>query len=171
MITEASVSAAQRDLAGSTSFAQLNGPPEPSNAATSDLTVHHLRVPQQYIGPNFPIAHAAMSPDGVDIAVAGSKGLALYSRRSLKWRLFGDVSQERAFSVRVSSLTLLHFEMSFANIWGILQPRHVPGRRANAGQKSSQMLSPSWPGPSIQAQHTADVCKFMLGTEHRLLIL
>ncbi|KAK9831279.1 hypothetical protein WJX74_010194 [Apatococcus lobatus] len=101
MITEASASAAQRDMAGSTSFAQLNGPPEPSNAATSDLTVHHLRVPQQYISANYPIAHAAMSPDGVDIAVAGSKGLALYSRRSLKWRLFGDVSQERAFSVRM----------------------------------------------------------------------
>ena len=103
MITEASASAAHRDMAGSTSFAQLNGPPEPSNAATSDLTVHHLRVPQQYISANFPIAHAAMSPDGVDIAVAGSKGLALYSRRSLKWRLFGDVSQERAFSVRVGT--------------------------------------------------------------------
>ena len=103
MITEASASAARRDMAGSTSFAQLNGPLEPSNATTSDLALHHLRVPQQYISANYPIAHAAMSPDGVDIAIAGTKGLALYSRRSLKWRLFGDVSQERAFSVRVST--------------------------------------------------------------------
>ena len=42
---------------------------------------------------NFPLRHAALSPDGDDVAVAGSRGLALYSRRSARWRLFGDVSQ------------------------------------------------------------------------------
>ena len=42
---------------------------------------------------NFPLRHAALSPDGDDVAVAGGRGLALYSRRSARWRLFGDVSQ------------------------------------------------------------------------------
>ena len=42
---------------------------------------------------NFPLRHAALSPDGDDVAVAGSRGLALYSRRRARWRLFGDVSQ------------------------------------------------------------------------------
>lgn len=45
---------------------------------------------------NWPLIHAAVSADGFDIAAAGSRGLALYSRRSCKWRLFGDVSQERS---------------------------------------------------------------------------
>lgn len=34
----------------------------------------------------------------LDIAVAGTQGFALYDRRSGKWRLFGDVGQERAFT-------------------------------------------------------------------------
>ena len=38
----------------------------------------------------------------MDIAVAGRHGLALYSRRSARWRLFGDVSQEREITVHVS---------------------------------------------------------------------
>ena len=37
----------------------------------------------------------------MDIAVAGSRGLALYSRRSARWRLFGDISQERELAVQV----------------------------------------------------------------------
>ena len=61
-----------------------------------DLVVRHLRVPQAYMASNWPLIHAAVSSDGYDIACAGSRGLALYSRRSGKWRLFGDVSQERA---------------------------------------------------------------------------
>ena len=47
----------------------------------------------RYMLTNFPLRHAALSPDGDDVAVAGSRGLALYSRRSARWRLFGDVSQ------------------------------------------------------------------------------
>lgn len=67
----------------------------------SDLTVHHLKPPSSYLIANWPLAHAALSPDGVDLAVAGRCGLALYSRRSARWRLFGDISQEKELSVHV----------------------------------------------------------------------
>jgi len=52
-----------------------------------------------YAAANWPLAHAALSADGADVAVAGARGLALYSRRSARWRLFGDVSQERELAV------------------------------------------------------------------------
>jgi hypothetical protein len=60
-----------------------------------DLVVRHLRVPSAYMASNWPLVHAAVSADGYDIAAAGTRGLALYSRRSGRWRLFGDVSQEK----------------------------------------------------------------------------
>ena len=60
--------------------------------------------PHQYIAANWPLQHAALSSDGVDIAVAGRRGLALFSRRSARWRLFGDVSQEKGLAVHVSTL-------------------------------------------------------------------
>ena len=50
---------------------------------------------------NHPLRHAALSADGEGVAVAGTRGLALYSRRSGRWRLFGDVSQERQIEVQV----------------------------------------------------------------------
>lgn len=36
---------------------------------------------------------------GADIAVAGRHGMALYNRRSQRWRVFGDVGQERDLQV------------------------------------------------------------------------
>lgn len=72
----------------------------------SDLAVRHILAPQNYLIENWPIAVTSVSPDSSDIAVAGSRGLALFSRRSEKWKLFGDVAQERA--VRVLSLSWLH---------------------------------------------------------------
>lgn len=70
------------------------------------LGVQHIRIPQQYIAARYPLTHASISPDGMDIAVAGTRGLGLYSRRSSRWRLFGDVSQEREIMVQVGPLTL-----------------------------------------------------------------
>lgn len=85
-------------------------PPNPSsppaegsilNARFSDnpLTVRHILAPQEYVAENWPIRHASMMPDGSEIAVAGLHGLVVYSRRTEKWRLFGDVHQERSISV------------------------------------------------------------------------
>jgi hypothetical protein len=69
---------------------------------SADLRVIHLRLPAPYLAANWPLSHAALSSDGMDIAVAGRYGLALYSRRTARWRLFGDVSQERDIAVHVS---------------------------------------------------------------------
>ena len=82
-------------------FSYEPGMPSDAPASATDLTVHHLKPPPQYVSANWPLQHAALSPDGVDIAVAGRKGLALYSRRSARWRLFGDVSQEKELTVHV----------------------------------------------------------------------
>lgn len=50
--------------------------------------------------------HAAISQDRQDIAVAGTRGLAVYSRRARRWRLFGDATQERSIQVGLT----LHLE-------------------------------------------------------------
>jgi hypothetical protein len=63
--------------------------------------VHHLRPPAAYLAANWPLRHAALSADGGDLAVAGRRGLALFARRSARWRLFGDISQERSLAVQV----------------------------------------------------------------------
>jgi hypothetical protein len=46
-------------------------------------------------GGNWPVRHAAVSADGGQLAVAGRRGLAVYSAGRGQWRLFGDVTQER----------------------------------------------------------------------------
>lgn len=72
-------------------------------AASNDLVVHHIPLPSAYLSANWPVLHAAISPNGLDIAVAGRRGLALYSRSSDRWRLFGDVSQERRIRCQAMS--------------------------------------------------------------------
>ncbi|KAL0029799.1 hypothetical protein WJX77_000735 [Trebouxia sp. C0004] len=73
---------------------------DPQQQAGPRLGVQHICIPQQYIAARYPLTHASISPDGMDIAVAGTRGLGLYSRRSSRWRLFGDVSQEREIMVQ-----------------------------------------------------------------------
>uniref|UniRef100_A0A061S7S9 Protein ric1 n=1 Tax=Tetraselmis sp. GSL018 TaxID=582737 RepID=A0A061S7S9_9CHLO len=89
-----------QDAAASSNWSQWNVGNQEANQMLEDLVVRHLRVPAAYMATNWPIMHAAVSADGYDIACAGLRGLALYSRRSAKWRLFGDVSQERSISVK-----------------------------------------------------------------------
>lgn len=86
----------------------VSGSPQEASMSSSDLTVHHLKPPSSYVAANWPLQNAAMSPDGVDIAVAGRRGLALFSRRSSRWRLFGDISHEKELAVHVR----LHFARS-----------------------------------------------------------
>jgi len=83
------------------------------------LGVQHIRIPQQYIAARYPLTHASISPDGMDVAVAGTRGLGLYSRRSSRWRLFGDVSQEREIMVQVrpSHLQRLNYHMCSEVRW------------------------------------------------------
>lgn len=52
------------------------------------------------LAPSTLQMHAAISQDRADVAVAGTRGLAVYSRRARRWRLFGDATQERGLRVR-----------------------------------------------------------------------
>eukprot|EP01025_Chloroclados_australasicus_P021160 TRINITY_DN22203_c0_g1_i1.p1 TRINITY_DN22203_c0_g1~~TRINITY_DN22203_c0_g1_i1.p1 ORF type:complete len:1189 (-),score=213.62 TRINITY_DN22203_c0_g1_i1:1664-5230(-) len=63
---------------------------------TEELVIQHLCPPLAYISQNWPLQCMSISGDGDDIAVAGKNGLAIYNRSNEKWRLFGDVRQERA---------------------------------------------------------------------------
>lgn len=71
----------------------------------SDLTLQHVRLPQEYLNSAFPILHVAVSPESRDIAVAGTRGLAVLNYKTRKWRLFGDAMQERR--VKAHALTWL----------------------------------------------------------------
>ena len=48
---------------------------------TAAMALQHLRPPAAYMAANWPLTVASVSRDGLDIAVAGQRGLALYSRR------------------------------------------------------------------------------------------
>ena len=95
---------------------------ESQQPAGPQLGVHHIRVPQQYIMTRYPLTHASISPDGMDIAVAGTRGLGLYSRRSNRWRLFGDVSQEKEIMVQVGSHANVFFAMVLNADQSVLSP-------------------------------------------------
>ncbi|KXZ55895.1 hypothetical protein GPECTOR_2g1446 [Gonium pectorale] len=73
---------------------------EPAVGQVGDLTVSHVPVPYSYVSSNWPLQHCAVSASGSDVAVAGKNGLAVYNRVTERWRLFGDISQERQVSCR-----------------------------------------------------------------------
>ncbi|CAM9215036.1 unnamed protein product, partial [Scytosiphon promiscuus] len=58
-----------------------------------------LPVHPGYLSSNAPLRHVSTSRAGSYVAVAGSKGLAVYSRPTNRWRLFGNIEQEREVEV------------------------------------------------------------------------
>ncbi|KAH9536131.1 hypothetical protein CY35_17G090800 [Sphagnum magellanicum] len=58
-----------------------------------ELKIHYLI--QSYIGNNWPVMHVAANEDGTHLAIAGRQGLILYDFQSKRWRVFGDITQER----------------------------------------------------------------------------
>ncbi|KAF8071370.1 R06F6.8 [Scenedesmus sp. PABB004] len=99
LVTEALTGAGPGGFVGAGMGGGEPGEPGPGG---SDLAVHHVPLPGSYSAANWPLRHAAVSPCGGDIAAAGRQGLAVFNRRAERWRLFGDVSQER----RVSCIAL-----------------------------------------------------------------
>lgn len=91
LVTDKPTSARERKLGGEDFMSGNKG----------GLSLHHIKAPPAYVAANWPLVHVAVSPDAADIAVAGIRGICLYSCRSGRWRLFGDVSQEREISVKV----------------------------------------------------------------------
>ncbi|CAN0546574.1 unnamed protein product, partial [Ectocarpus sp. 12 AP-2014] len=52
-----------------------------------------------YLSSNAPLRHVSTSRAGTYVAVAGSRGFAVYSRPTNRWRLFGNIEQEREVQV------------------------------------------------------------------------
>lgn len=48
-----------------------------------------------YLASNAPLRHVSTSRAGTFVAVAGSRGLAIYNRPTNRWRLFGNIEQVR----------------------------------------------------------------------------
>ena len=62
------------------------------------MASRRLALPHAYAGPNWPLRLAAVGgASGEDVAVAGARGLLLHNLATGKSRVFGDVTQERAF--------------------------------------------------------------------------
>jgi len=66
----------------------------------SNQRIQHVGVPQQYLESAYPIRTASLNVLQQDLAVAGVHGLAVYNVPSSKWRLIGDISQDKALIVR-----------------------------------------------------------------------
>lgn len=67
------------------------------SAGAPELVIRHLRLPLVYLSANWPLRVACISPDANNVAVAGTRGLAVCNVFTWRWRLFGDVVQERSF--------------------------------------------------------------------------
>ncbi|XP_059616429.1 guanine nucleotide exchange factor subunit Rich-like [Phlebotomus argentipes] len=58
-----------------------------------------VQLPTAYMASNWPIRYSAIDKSGVNLAVAGRLGFALYSLGTRKWKLFGNETQEKDFVV------------------------------------------------------------------------
>ena len=74
-----------------------------THLARDGLAVHHAPLPHSYVSACWPLRQVAVCQNILDIAVAGTHGVVLYDRRHSRWRVFGDVRQERAFHARLLS--------------------------------------------------------------------
>ncbi len=57
-----------------------------------------IQVPLSYLAGNYPIRYVSLSEDGKQIGVAGRHGCILYNRQTRRWRMFGDLNQEKAIT-------------------------------------------------------------------------
>lgn len=64
--------------------------------APSLLSPPPSQVHPGYLASNAPLRHVSTSRAGTYVAVAGSRGLAVYSRPTNRWRLFGNIDQVSA---------------------------------------------------------------------------
>ncbi|CAN0373867.1 unnamed protein product, partial [Discosporangium mesarthrocarpum] len=52
-------------------------------------------VHKGYLSANAPLRHVSTSRSGSFVAVAGSRGVAVFSRPANRWRVFGNIGQVR----------------------------------------------------------------------------
>lgn len=58
-----------------------------------------IDIPQTYLGPNYPIKYATIDRECRNLAIAGSKGICLYSIDLKKWSSFTKKSHNESFTV------------------------------------------------------------------------
>ncbi|KAF0717686.1 Aste57867_2156 [Aphanomyces stellatus] len=58
-----------------------------------------ISVPSNYAHANQPMQLLAVNPSDTRLAVAGTRGFALYNKRTAKWHLFGSELEEQSFQV------------------------------------------------------------------------
>ncbi|CAK9302649.1 unnamed protein product [Gordionus sp. m RMFG-2023] len=58
-----------------------------------------IQVPISYLNHNKPIKMTAIDKSGQGIAIAGKNGFLHYNTLTRKWKMFGNESQERQFSI------------------------------------------------------------------------
>lgn len=68
----------------------------------------HIKIPQPYLATNWPIRYSTLSSDGRLIAIAGRRGLVHYSSTSGRWKIFANIAQEQAFTVKGGLLWFHH---------------------------------------------------------------
>eukprot|EP00178_Gracilaria_changii_P005200 TRINITY_DN184_c0_g1_i1.p1 TRINITY_DN184_c0_g1~~TRINITY_DN184_c0_g1_i1.p1 ORF type:complete len:1340 (+),score=184.82 TRINITY_DN184_c0_g1_i1:130-4149(+) len=67
-----------------------------SGKASNDLFAwQHLIIPSDYLWRNWPPTCVAINADSSYIAVAGEHGVAICHIKFLRWRVFGDLQQDR----------------------------------------------------------------------------
>ena len=64
-----------------------------------ELGIVHVRVPQQYIESSYPVRLSSLNFAGTDALVAGKHGFCVYHIAQNRWRLFGDITQEKQLNV------------------------------------------------------------------------
>ena len=100
-------SAASRALTCADGFLVLAGDgtesetePDADSEGTKALERPHARrvaLPSEYVRPHGPPRVVCAREGGADVLAAGARGFALVDLETERWRVFGDVSQEKAF--------------------------------------------------------------------------
>ncbi|KAJ2555200.1 WD40 repeat protein [Coemansia sp. RSA 1933] len=63
-----------------------------------ELLWHVAQVPAEYMASNWPIRHVAVDDGGGSVAVAGARGVAVYSVETRRWRMLRSQQQEESLS-------------------------------------------------------------------------
>jgi WD40 repeat protein len=74
----------------------LNAHQDPTEVDAGDWDI--IQIHGAYLRDNWPITKACLSPSEDQLAVSGVNGVALYNRVLGKWRVFGNIIQEKSIA-------------------------------------------------------------------------
>lgn len=124
----------------------------------TELNLQHVRVPLQYLAAAYPLLHVAPSVEGRDVAVAGTRGLAVYHRRSDRWRFFGDAAQERKVKVDAlkwlpKGVIVVSATIAASDKNSIIAKRSNPGKLSGAAGPATSSVAPRDAATMAAAAH------------------